>query len=162
MTIRTTTDGFTKKFWSKVIKTDGCWKWRGNITMHMGYGWFNYKGYFSAHRASWLIHHGSIPKGKSVLHHCDNPPCTNPDHLHLGNQSMNMKEAWQRKRIRRHLMSGSKGLRDADKILIAMLVLVGLKQSTVAGVYRVSRQRINQILLEVDRRLRVKKSKNKP
>lgn len=42
-----------------------------------------------AHRVSWQIHFGPIPKGKLVLHKCDNKRCVNPNHLYLGTQGDN-------------------------------------------------------------------------
>lgn len=58
-----------------------------------GYGYFFVSGtMIYAHRFSWTIHNGSIPKGKLVLHRqiCSTKNCINPDHLYLGNQSDNM------------------------------------------------------------------------
>lgn len=54
------------------------------------YGILKYrKTTIGAHRASWLVHKGKIPKGKWILHSCDNPKCVNPDHLFLGNAQKN-------------------------------------------------------------------------
>lgn len=80
------------RFWSKVEKTPTCWLWKG--TLHSaGYGHFQTNGcrYF-AHRASYVIAHGPIPPGLSVLHHCDTPDCIRPDHLFLGTQTENMRD----------------------------------------------------------------------
>lgn len=79
-------------FWRQVNKTSDCWNWVG--TKPSGrYGRFKFKGEkFAAHRFSWLIHHGEIPSGAHVLHHCDNPACVNPSHLYLGDHKQNMSD----------------------------------------------------------------------
>ena len=47
-----------------------------------------------AHRASWKIHHGDNPPDDLfVLHLCDNPKCVRPDHLRIGTNEKNMREA---------------------------------------------------------------------
>lgn len=51
-----------------------------------------------AHRVSWIIHYGYIPQGMHILHHCDNPPCVNPEHLELGTAKDNMRHREERGR----------------------------------------------------------------
>jgi len=53
-----------------------------------------------SHRASYLIHKGQIPKGFFVLHRCDNPSCSNPDHLFLGNNKINMQDMARKNRTK--------------------------------------------------------------
>lgn len=87
------------RFFKKVFKQegDGCWIWNGSIEKS-GYGRFRFNGKpFLAHRASWEIHNGPIPKGEGyhgtcVCHKCDNKICVNPSHLFLGSQSDNMRD----------------------------------------------------------------------
>lgn len=81
----------------------GCWLWTGNYFKDRGgYGaFFNYdpnaegtkKKTYRAHRASWILHRGPIQSDQYVCHRCDTPACVNPDHLFLGDQAINMKDA---------------------------------------------------------------------
>src|SRR6266404_4287882 len=88
------------RFWKKVIKSDGCWEWSGSRdTWNYGLIWLN-KRIEKAHRMSWLIHNGELPKGVLILHKCDNPPCVRPDHLYAGTPKDNMQDAIKRGRFR--------------------------------------------------------------
>jgi hypothetical protein len=79
-----------EKFWANVDKNGKfmphmetrCWKWTGYGN---SYGQFMTGGQVvQAHRFSWELHCGPIPDGLHILHKCDNPECTRPDHLFLG------------------------------------------------------------------------------
>lgn len=77
----------TKRFWSKVTKgsANECWLWIGHRDRLFGYGRIGGHGtVLLAHRASWILHHGEVPRGLCVLHRCDTPACVNPAHLFLG------------------------------------------------------------------------------
>lgn len=97
-----------ERFWKYVVKTDGCWKWTA-CKDNRGYGHLMIKGVpHLATRLSWLIHNGSIPEKAFVLHRCDNPECTNPDHLFLGDQLDNVSDMWNKGRAKPGHMVGSK------------------------------------------------------
>lgn len=51
-----------------------------------------------AHRVSWTLLIGLIPREMHVLHKCDNPLCVNPDHLFLGNNQDNVRDKMQKRR----------------------------------------------------------------
>ena len=69
-----------------------CREWEGSRNRD-GYGRYPVGGsWVGAHRVAWEQEYGPIPKGMSVLHHCDNPPCILPSHLFLGTQQDNVAD----------------------------------------------------------------------
>ena len=68
------------RFDKYVNKTDGCWVWIGGISS-AGYGRFHLNGGQHAHRVSYELHVGKIPKGLVLDHLCRNRACVNPSHL---------------------------------------------------------------------------------
>lgn len=86
---------------SKVkIDKSGCWNWQGYKTKK-GYGTLPIlRKPVKAHRISYLVFRGEIPNDLFVCHKCDNPSCVNPDHLFIGSNSDNMKDAQEKGRLK--------------------------------------------------------------
>lgn len=84
-----------KFFLKKVRKSDGgCWLWM-RWCLPRGYGMsycLERKVKVLAHRHSWELSRGPIPKGMCVCHHCDNPRCVRPSHLFIGTRKDNMQD----------------------------------------------------------------------
>jgi len=103
----------------------GCIIWT-KATSHWGYGRIRRgargAGGAATHRVSWEIAHGPIPDGMFVLHHCDNPPCCDPEHLFLGTLSDNTQDMLAKGRFKGHLPRGgahrSARLTDKDVALL--------------------------------------------
>lgn len=68
-----------KKF---ITRQEDCWVWRGSIDKD-GYGWFYLGKQMHAHRASYEMFVGDIPKGYQLDHLCKNRACVNPGHLEI-------------------------------------------------------------------------------
>lgn len=74
---------FEQRFWEKVKKTKTCWVWLASRRCG-GYGeiWDKAIGRTRcAHRISYEWSVGMIPKGWTIHHKCNNPPCVRPSHL---------------------------------------------------------------------------------
>jgi hypothetical protein len=70
-----------ERFQAKVEKFDGCWFWLGRLS-DAGYGEISVEGRPQlAHRISFELEGGEIPKGFHLDHLCRNPSCVNPAHL---------------------------------------------------------------------------------
>lgn len=71
----------------------GCWLWTECI--QHGYGLKQFRGRLQkAHRVSWILNVGEIPKGLQVNHKpkCHERSCVNPDHLYIGTQKDNIRD----------------------------------------------------------------------
>ena len=81
-----------------VRRTEKCWEWAG--TKHSnGYGLIPWGGrWVYAHRLAYELFKGQVPEGLDVLHSCDNPPCTKPEHLRAGTHKDNMADMVMRGR----------------------------------------------------------------
>lgn len=95
-------------------KGPGCWEWTGRCSV-AGYGQIkdNYRTR-GAHRVSYEIHNGAVPEGLQVLHHCDNPPCVNPEHLFIGTHQDNMDDKVSKNRQQNGYQSGGRKTKLCD------------------------------------------------
>lgn len=79
---------------------NGCLEWIGAIGA-AGYGMTTYFGKrASVHRLAWELQNGPIPPGMVVCHTCDNRKCVAIEHLFIGTQSDNIRDAWSKGRGR--------------------------------------------------------------
>lgn len=69
-----------ERFWLNVVKSDGCWTWRGSHSE--GYARFMVQGRtVGAHVYSYTLLVGPVPAGLELDHVCRNRGCVNPKHL---------------------------------------------------------------------------------
>lgn len=70
-----------------------CHEWM-SAKNRKGYGQFKENGKLHiATRYAYAMANGPIPDGMQVCHRCDNPKCVRLDHLFLGTNSDNQKDA---------------------------------------------------------------------
>jgi hypothetical protein len=78
----------------------GCLVWCGAVD-RAGYGNVRWSGRcLKAHRAAFILVHGSIPEGLDILHSCDTPSCCEVSHLRAGTDKENARDRDTRHRRR--------------------------------------------------------------
>lgn len=140
-------------FWARVKLQPGCWGWLG-FTKN-GYGRFAINGtQVYAHRLSYAYWYGVDPGDLLVCHHCDNPPCTNPEHHFLGTHADNNADRDRKGRTRstkgktfiRGEQMGSAKLKEVQAREIISLCKAGARQKDVAAAYRIAPNTVSQIV----------------
>ena len=93
-----------QSFWGRVDTSGECWLWTGEVN-NKGYGVFKiYEGTgrekLLAHRFSAVL--AGMPAHSPadvVMHSCDTPRCVNPEHLSIGTQLDNIRDAKTKDRM---------------------------------------------------------------
>jgi len=142
---------------SVIMNKNGCWIWQKQLHYHYPYGITTFtengrKSKQPAHRVSYKVFVGKIPKGLYILHQCDEPRCINPDHLHAGTQKQNMKEMRERNRAndksrgKKGSKHGMSKLTEEDIPKIKELYKSGMSGTKIAKIYGVNNTMIYFIL----------------
>jgi hypothetical protein len=93
------------RFWNRFDRSggpDACWPWIG-ASAREGYGVNESLTDLGVgrltHRQAYRITYGKLRRKQLVCHHCDNPPCGNPDHLFKGSHRDNTQDARRKGRL---------------------------------------------------------------
>lgn len=123
----------------------GCWIWQKALTGG-GYGISWYKGKsISAHRLSYLLFKGEIPKGMCILHSCDNKRCINPEHLSVGTNKENTQDALRKGRMALGERQGSSILTTEQVVEIKKKLNLKVKIVELANLFGVDETTIGKI-----------------
>ena len=138
------------RFEEKVIKSDKCWGWNGHLDKN-GYPTLRFgsdgKGFKERRvsRISWLLYRGEIPKGKYLCHKCDNPSCTNPDHLFLASAKENSEDMVKKGRGNKGLKHGNSKLTEEQVKEIKIMYRDGYKVTLIMEKFDICRVNVHQI-----------------
>lgn len=136
------------RFWSKVIKTDGCWWWNAR-KLDAGYGMFHMGETMKvAHRVAYELMIGKIPDGMFACHKCDNPSCVNPEHLFIGTHKDNMHDRMLKGGFKMCGGNNTRRLSESAKEEIRNTQIVRGVISQLARKFNVARVTIRRVLAE--------------
>jgi hypothetical protein len=136
-----------------VNPTTDCHEWQG--AKFNGYGRLTVgsrvdgsRHQTTAHRASYVLHHGEVPEGHEICHKCDNPSCINPAHLFAGTRQDNVEDREAKGRGNQN--KGSKvrtsKLVEADIVQIKILRSNGESMRSIARIFKVHHKVIMEII----------------
>ena len=130
-----------------IDEATGCHVWQRGRDAY-GYGRLQIDGLQErAHRFAWKRAHGPIPPGCHLGHHCDNPPCCNPEHLFLGTNTDNRRDSVRKKRHAHGERQGLSRLNSVDVERIRDIYRIGgNSQREIAQHLDMSQSQIGRIL----------------
>ena len=140
-------DRFHKKY---EISESGCWIWTAG-TRPNGKGvlyprhWTDDGKSIGAHRFSFELSRGAIPKGMYVCHKCDTPLCVNPDHLFIGTHHDNMRDMVTKRRSFTGRGKDKKGRAKLTNQQADQIRKMEISHSKLAAMFGVSQTTISRI-----------------
>ena len=138
---------FHKKY---VIKESGCWIWTsGTRPNNKGVlyprHWTDGGKSVGAHRFSFELSNGKIPKGMYVCHKCDTPLCVNPDHLFVGSHDDNMRDMVKKGRSFTGRGEDKKGRSKLTNVQAEIIRRHDMPQSKIAAMFGISQTTVSRI-----------------
>ena len=142
------------RFWEKVEVRgkDDCWKWKGSRAREEYGNIWGGKRLEKAHRVSYKINIGEIPKGMCVCHTCSNPYCVNPNHLWLGTQLDNIRYRGERGRnaiVKGKYNGRSKLTREIVKRIRKLHSKNGVSITEIAKMFKVAPNTIHYVVKNI-------------
>lgn len=132
----------------RVENDSNCWIWFASVAGR-GYGQIKIPGtrkQIYAHRLSYMLHKGIIPKESLILHKCDTPLCVNPDHLSVGSHGDNAQDMKSKDRHLRGERNAKALLTEKDVIAMRSLLDQGvLSQKRIAEIFSISQMEVSRI-----------------
>lgn len=144
--IRTIKERFDEKY--VIDDTTNCWNWTASKWAGGRYGKIHsdkIRGDVAAHRISYEIHKGEIPKGMEILHECDNSLCVNPDHLRIGTHQDNMNDMVKRKRHGAGERHNKCKITDAQVLEMIKLKNEGIMLKDIAPMYNIHSATVSRL-----------------
>lgn len=92
----------------------------------------------SAHRVSYILFKGIIPRNKCVLHKCNNRVCINPEHLYLGTHKDNAVDREQAGTTAKGTRNGQSKLNWVKVRSIRSLAKKGVRKYQIGRLHGVS------------------------
>lgn len=135
-----------ERFWSKVVKSDGCWTWVGTY-FKPGAGAFSVGSkLLRASRISWELANGPIPSGCLVYRTCKNLTCIRPDHFSLGTTKDAIQHSVDHGK-RANFKNGGKSRLSSETVMeIRRLAGEGVRDEELAERFKISRGYANNIV----------------
>lgn len=139
------------------IDADGCWIWTGACDKQ-GYGHIanvivdGKRRSITVHRLMAYMAHGldlSTPNQLYACHHCDKPPCFNPEHLFCGTPQDNSNDCKQKGRERHQRgeeNGGGKKLTAENVRAIRAAVNAGAVKLRIAKLYGIHHSMVSRIM----------------
>jgi len=135
-----------------IIDNAGCWIWQ-RAKMRFGYGQLRrYGKIWPVHRLTYFLHAEDAPLDVLInpklfiCHKCDVAACCNPEHLFIGDASLNTKDkVLKNRQTMGYLVSISK-LKELDIPKILKLKTAGFSNAAIGRKYNVARGTIRKIV----------------